>query len=149
MARRGRKAIGMGTILLLGGAAWWLLGRRGADAYPSHLEPGQLPTDKPLEAYSADRELMPIEVQALRAAGRLPADATRAWVHADVEGVQKPMMPGWVGAYLISPAVAASLSQEAPSGAVAGYGSLLYPTGVYATPLAAGGGPSITPGLWY
>jgi len=136
-------------LVLLGGAAWWFLGRRGGNGYPSNVEPGQLPTDKPLEAYSADRELMPIEVQALKTAGRLPADATRAWVHADVEGVTKPMMPGWPGVYLISPTVAAVLSEGAPSGAVAGYGSLLYPTGVYATPLAAGGGPSITPGLWY
>jgi len=144
-----RRIGGLMTLALLGGAAWWFLGRKGGNGYPSRLEPSQLPTDKPLEAYSADRELMPIEVQALKTAGRLPADATRAWVHADVEGVTKPMASGWPGAYLISPTVAAVLSEGTPSGAVAGYGSLLYPTGVYATPLAAGGGPSITPGLWY
>jgi len=148
MARARRIGGGIGTLLLLGGAAWFLFSTK---KYMARVEPGQLPTDKPLQAYSAERELMPVEVQALKQAGRLPANATRAWVHADVEGVQKSIEPMWPTAYFISPAVAATLSAS-PSGAVAGYGgygSLLYPTGVYATSLVAGGSPSVTPGLWF
>lgn len=151
MARRGRKAMGMGTMLLLGGAAWWLYTR---NRYPSHIQAAQIPTDLPLESYSAERKLTAEEVAYLVRKGELPSDAVHAWVHADVpeNGWQRPAMPGLVGMYLVGTGLgqlAAMMLAPQPSGSVSGYGSVLYPTDVYATPLAAGGGPSITPGLWF
>ena len=128
MARR--RGMGLLGLVGLAAGAWWLFGRPAGAAAPN----GALAARR-ADVFSRARALTIENIELLKSSGGVPPDAVE--VYEDPQHVGPAVSIG-PGEYVVG-----------PGGGVAGFGSLLYPTDVSATPLAPGGSPSITPGLWY